>query len=47
MSEEVERGKTYSVGWGARGYQAVRQDDVLIDEKWPDVVEVKLKLQKQ
>jgi S1-C subfamily serine protease len=47
MDEEVERGKSYSVGWGARGYQPVKEDDVVIKDEWPDVVEVTLKLQKQ
>jgi S1-C subfamily serine protease len=47
MSELVERGKSYSIGWGAKGYQAVKQDDVEIQDDWPDTVQVTLKLQKQ
>jgi S1-C subfamily serine protease len=47
MSELVERGKSYSVGWAAKGYQAVKEDDVEIQADWPDTVQVTLKLQKQ
>ena len=47
MTELVERGKSYSLGWGAKGYQDVQEDDVLIKSDWPDEVQVKLKLQKQ
>lgn len=47
MTEVVERGKTYSIGWGAKGYQAVREDAVEIEADWPDELEVKLKLQRQ
>lgn len=47
MGEVVIRGKSYSIGWGAQGYKPVREDDVEIKSAWPDVLEVKLKLQKQ
>jgi S1-C subfamily serine protease len=47
MSELVERGKSYSVGWAAKGYQAVKEDDVEIQTDWPETVQVTLKLQKQ
>ena len=47
MTELVERSKSYSLGWGAKGYQDVQEDDVLIKSDWPDEVQVKLKLQKQ
>jgi S1-C subfamily serine protease len=47
MTELVERGQNYSVGWGAKGYQPMKQDDVEIKADWPDTVQVTLKLQKQ
>jgi S1-C subfamily serine protease len=47
MSEMVERGQTYSVGWAAKGYQTMKEDDVEIKTDWPDTVQVTLKLQKQ
>jgi S1-C subfamily serine protease len=47
LSELVTRGLKYSVGWGAKGYQPVQQDDVEIKAEWPDTVQITLKLQKQ
>ncbi len=47
MTELLERGKTYSVGWGARGYKEVTQDNLEVTDDTPEVVEAKLKLQKQ
>ncbi|MGQ9903085.1 MAG: S1 family peptidase [Anaerolineae bacterium] len=47
MTEFLERGKTYSVGWGARGYREVTQDNLEVTDDTPEVVEAKLKLQKQ
>jgi len=47
MTKLLERGKSYSVGWTAKGYQAVKQDDLEVTDDTPDVVEAKLKLQKQ
>ncbi len=47
MTKLLERGKSYSVGWTAKGYQAVKQDDLEVTDDTPEVVEAKLKLQKQ
>lgn len=47
MTELLARGRTYSVGWGARGYREVTQDNLKVTDDTPDVVEAKLKLQKQ
>jgi S1-C subfamily serine protease len=42
----LERGKTYSIGWGARGYREMK-DNVTITADMPDVLETKLKLQRK
>ena len=47
MTEFLERGKSYSVGWGAKGYQEVLQDDLAVTDETPEVVEAELKLQRQ
>jgi S1-C subfamily serine protease len=47
MTKYLERGKAYSLGWTAKGYQPVKQDDLEVTEDTPDVVEAKLKLQKE
>ncbi len=47
MTEFLERGKVYSVGWGAKGYKEVTQDNLEVTDDTPEVVEAKLKLQKQ
>ena len=47
MTKLLERGKSYSVGWTAKGYQSVKQDDLEVTDDTPEVVEAKLKLQKQ
>ncbi len=47
MTEFLERGKTYSVGWGAKGYREVTQDNLEVTDDTPEVVEAKLKLQKR
>jgi len=47
MTELLERGKTYSVGWGAKGYKEVTQDDLEVTDDTPDVVEAELKLQRR
>ncbi len=47
MTELLERGKTYSVGWGAKGYREVTQDNLEVTDDTPDVVEAELKLQRR
>ncbi|MCS7059626.1 MAG: serine protease [Anaerolineae bacterium] len=47
MTELLERGKTYSVGWAAKGYREVTQDNLKVTNETPDVVEATLKLQKR
>lgn len=47
MTQYLERGKTYSLGWGAKGYQPVKQDGLEVTTDTPDVIQAKLKLQKQ
>lgn len=47
MTKLLQRGKTYSVGWGAKGYKEVTQDDLQVTDDTPDVVEATLKLQKR
>ncbi len=42
-----ERGKTYSVGWGAKGYREVTHDNLEVTDDTPDVVEATLKLQRR
>ena len=46
-SPVFERGKTYSVGWGAKGYREVTQDNLEVTDDTPDVVEATLKLQRR
>jgi S1-C subfamily serine protease len=46
-SPVLERGKTYSVGWGAKGYREVTQDNLEVTDDTPDVVEATLKLQRR
>jgi S1-C subfamily serine protease len=46
-SAPLLRGSTYSVGWAAKNYKPVLEDDVQIGNDTPDVVEVTLKLQKK
>jgi len=43
----LRRGGVYSIGYGAKGYQSVQEDDVEISESTSDVVDVKLKLQRK
>jgi len=43
----LERGQTYSVGWGAKGYREVTQDNLEVTDDTPDVVEATLKLQRK
>jgi len=46
-SPVLERGKTYSVGWGAKGYREVTHDNLKVTADMPDVLETTLKLQRK
>lgn len=43
----LRRGGVYSVGYGAKGYESVYEDDVEIGDDTSDVADVKLKLQRK
>jgi hypothetical protein len=44
MSQFIERGKSYSVGWTAEGYGDQKQNGVEVPTNAPEVLQVKLKL---